>query len=284
MAPPIKVAETETERLKLERRRLQYKRNYEKKRVDILKKNRLCHERNEIKVKKGEYIAVVPAVFPTLEALGGHFSGDGCCLSDTKCLGVFTLDRDTAMCYEGLLGGSTKKQAAGYYWRTNASVFHSACEKLIPFSLTKSNQLDNAIKVNRNNDLIRNMKQNDFTDLESSKAMDNQTFDKFFAGFFTADGHCTSRGAGSRAYIVLAQKHPSILHLISSRYDGGSKIKEYNPTANGSKLDRNGNNYKAYQLTYSGDNACAILERIYPYILAERVKKTVKRTIDFHKK
>ena len=299
MVPPRKVPSDEKEAAKLQRRREQYKRNYEKKKVDILKKNRDSFERNsekwkgrkaekakevlnEIKVRKNEYVAVVPEITPTLEALAGHFAGDGCCLSDSRCLGVFSLDRDTVMSYEGFFGGSTKKQGKGYYWRTNAASFVSACERLAPLALTKSNQLYEAIKTDRSNLVIKEMKSNDYVYAEGAARMDDEMWWKFLAGFFTADGHCTSRGSGARAYVVFGQHHPSILHLIASRCPGGSEVKMYNPTANGSRVSQNGEKYTAYQLTFSGEPALRLLEGILPWVMAERVKKSVQRAIDLH--
>jgi len=301
MAPPRKNPTNEAERIKLERKREQSKRRYEKKKVDILARNRLSHEKNktewnkskalkqkevrqEIKIKKGGYEVVVPYINITIEALGGHFSGDGCCLSDSRCLGVFTMDRDTAMAYEGLLGGSAKKQAKGFYWRTNASVFDSACQKLAPYAWTKTEQLIEAIKQNRNNAHIKEMKLLDSVHPEMYNGMDDETFDKVIAGFFTADGHCTNRHANLRAYVVFGQKLPGILHCIASRYPGASAINPYNPTANGNKVGQDGIPYIAYQLTFSGENAVHLLERIYPWIMSERVKKSVKKTIELHKK
>lgn len=301
MAPPRKQPENEKERIKLERRRNQAKRQYEKKKVDILAQNRLSHEKNkakwnaskaskqkeirqEIKIKKGGYQVVVPSIDVTIEAIGGHFSGDGCCLSDTRCISMFTMDRDTAMAYEGVLGGSSRKQGAGFYWRTNASVFHDACQKLLPYSWTKSEQLMETVKENRDNALIKEMKTLDSMHPEMYKWMDDLTFDKVIAGFFTADGHCTNRHANMRAYVVFGQKLPGILRCIASRYPGGSAINEYNPVANGNKIGQDGKPYVAYQLTFSGVNALHLLERIYPWIIAERVKKGVKKTIELHKR
>lgn len=300
MAPPRKEPDTEAERLKLQKRREQYKRRYEKNKEGILAKNRLAHEKNkekwnksksikqkavrsEVKIKKNAYNVVVPAITPTLEALGGHFSGDGCCLSDSRCLSVFTMDRDTAAAYEGMFGGSIQEQSNGFYWRTNAGVFGRTCELLTPFAWTKAPQLIEAIKTDRNNDLVRSLKTSDTLGPSICVEMDDLTFDKVVAGFFTADGHCTNRHANLRAYVVFGQKLRGILDCIASRYPGASAINPYTPTANGSKTSRvTGEEYNAFQMTYSGENAVKLLERIYPWIVAERVKKSVKKTLDLH--
>lgn len=301
MAPPRKQTSDPEEAERLARLREKNRKRYQRKRLSILARNKKTHEQNkekygkrkaakakqvseEVKLAKNKYEVVVPRIQPTVAALGGHFAGDGCCLSDLRCLSVFTLDLDTAACYEGALGGSKKKQGKGYLWRTNAACYRGACKELLPFALTKSNQIRESLNDKACNDSIRVMKSIDYVDENAASLMNELQFDQFFAGFFTADGHCTSRGRGMRAYIVLGQKHPSVLRLISSRYSGGSEIKSYNPTANGSKVDRNGEKYEAYQLTYSGEPALVILKRIYPWILSERVKRSVKRAIDLHER
>ena len=301
MAPPRKETKDPEEALRLEKLREKNRRRYQRKRLTILARNKKTHEENkekygkrkaakakqvldEVKLTKNKYEVVVPCIQPTVAALGGHFSGDGCCLSDSRSLTVFTMDLETAASYEGAFGGSKKKTGNGYVWRTNAACYRDACEDLLPFALTKSNQIRESLNDQPCNDTIRAMKGIDYVDEDAASLMNELQFDQFFAGFFTADGHCTSRGKGMRVYIVLGQKHPAILKLISSRYPGGSKINPYNPTANGSKVDEKGYKYEAYQLTYSGDPALAILKRIYPWIVSERVKKSVKRAIDLHKR
>lgn len=301
MAPPRKQTDDPVEALRLEKLREKNRRRYQRKRLTILARNKKIHEENkekygkrkaekakqvldEVKLAKKKYEFVVPCIQPTVAALGGHFAGDGCCLSDSRSLSVFTMDLETAVSYEGAFGGSTKKNGNGYLWRTNAACYRGACEDLLPFALTKSNQIRESLNDQPCNETIRAMKSVDYVDEDAALLMNELQFDQFLAGFFTADGHCTSRGKGMRAYIVLGQKHPAVLRLISSRYHGGSEIKPYNPTANGSKVDKNGDKYEAYQLTYSGEPALAILKRIYPWILAERVKKSVKRAIDLHER
>lgn len=299
MAPPRKHYDNEEDRIKAEKRRAKYRRAYQRKRLSILAKNKACHERNkerynaskaekqklvrqEIKVAKGRYEVVEACITPTIEAVCGHFSGDGCVLSDTKTLGVFSMDLETLKCYEYFFGGHTRKQGNGYYWRTRQPTFTKACEELAKFAWTKQKQLLLAMSAERKNDVLKEMKNQDLVDKEQVLTLDPAIIDKVVAGFFTADGHCTNRHAKLSAYVVFGQKFPKILEIIAENYNGASVIKPYNPTANGNKIDKHGKAYIAYQLTFSGENALALLKRIEPWIISERVKKNVLRTIQLH--
>lgn len=145
------------------------------------------------------------------------------------------MDIETLKCYEIYFGGTTRKQGSGYYWRTRIGGFENACKELARFSWTKKDQLLLAISPERSAERLRDMKNEDLVDKENALKIDADAIDKVVAGFFTADGHCTSRHGKFSAYVVFGQKFPGILEIIASVYEGGSAINPYVPSANGKK-------------------------------------------------
>lgn len=296
MAPPRKQPKTEEERKRLEDQREKSRRRYQRKRLAILAENKLTHEKNkdrynkqkaekqkeiraQVKIAKNKYVTVEEVITPTIEAIGGHFSGDGCVMSKNGGLCVYSLDLDTLKAYEGVLGGgTTKKQGKGYLWRTKNSETPGIIALLTPYAWTKQEQLLVATNGGNEDELKR------LKTVNPSYTVLPDGMEKVIAGFFTADGHCTNRHANLRSYVVFGQHHRAILETIKSFYPGGSEISPYTPTANGSKVDKNGEYYTSFQLTYSGDAALGLLKSIYPWIIAERVKKSVQRCIKLHEK
>lgn len=213
-----------------------------------------------------------PALYTTI---GGFISGDGC-LTDGS-LKITSQTRDVLQICQELLGGKINKRGNYYFWKLNRLQTREIIPKIINYTWSKASQMklyldsfEKGISWEKIKDQVTILKNTPYTiDINDLK---EDELDQIIAGFFTADGHITIRG--NQPYIVFGQKFDPILHVIASNYQGCSSIQEYNPTANGSKTDSNGDLYKASQLSLSGEYASDFIKRIEPWVLNAHKRET----------
>ena len=275
MTPPRKVPKTQEEADKFEKQRLRnreyYKKNREKRANARERRRREAKERRAA-IRKNPTVSINP----TIASIGGYFAGDGCVHSDSRQLSVFSETLAVLSAFKEALGGSVRKcnYKNGFLWtaRGNVHAIHAA-RLLLPVSLNKQEQLNCMIKSYEMGEKGSD-RQDQLSEMKTREPLCGDISTEGVAGFFSADGYAGRRI--HQPYVVFGQKFRAVLDSIAAKFPGGSEIKAYNPTCNGNKTDKNGEKYRAFQLTYSGEPCRKLLQQIEPYILVERKREIVQ--------
>ncbi len=302
MAPPRKIPTNQTEAARLEKQRERNRARYRRNRNEILARNKVTHAKNRDKYlkRKNENARLrtrreakerrtalrkepTIGINPTIEALGGFFSGDGCAHSDSRRLSFFSETLEVAKAFEAVLGGSVRKakRQPGYIWTAQGEAAIHAARQLVRYAPTKQDQIEHMLNVFDKGLPARFQKE----EMEKMKHVEPTLrmplTPAIVAGFFSADGFAGRRV--HQPYVVFGQKYRAILDAIAALFPGGSEVKPYNPSCNGCKTNKDGNAFEAYQLTYSGDAARHILEKMEPFIVVERKREIARLLLSMNK-
>lgn len=246
-----------------------------KDKINKQRKARAAAFKKKERALKDAAVAVSPCVdvVSTICALAGFFDGDGCVHSGSRRLSFVSETEDVVDLFVGAFGG--KKSFVAYHeWQVTGKEAVVVAGQLLPYAGIKREQLRimgdqqvNETFFGKNELVVLKRTPPDI----NISSLSPQQIDQLIAGFFSADGHVTTRGY--QPYVVFAQKFKPFVDTVFGHFKGGSTVSRHNPTCNGKKRNRDGDLFEAFTTTYSGDAARFLLQKIEPFVLTKRKRE-----------